>query len=107
MNQAFPKSFIASKKEGPIRNNGASQGKAKLVANEIRRFTSDRRIKGIAIKEIPGIQGTVAVEFKESPVQLIASGPGDGTDHASRKSPVLSAVGTGDDAKFAHRVHAQ
>ena len=63
--QALPQSLVASKKEGSIRHNRASQGEPKLVALEGRNLIPNQGILRIAIKEIPGIQGAVAVIFKD------------------------------------------
>ena len=105
--QALPQSFVTSKNEGPILDDGASQSEAKLVPLEGRNLAPLQGIFRVAIKEVSAIQGAVTVKVKHTTVEFIGSGFGDGADHASRESAILGTVGTGDDPKFANGVHPQ
>ena len=105
--QAVPQSLITSKEEGSILNDGPSQGKPELVSDKVGSIASLKGIQGVPIEEVPSIQGTVAVKFKQRTVEFIGSRLGGGNDHAAREAPILSRVGAGQNAKFAHRVHPQ
>ena len=105
--QPLSQYLIAAKKEGLILGNGAPQGKSKLVALKTGRVTPHQRVIGVSVKEVAGIQRTVAVKLEKGSVEIVASGSRDGGDYPAGKSSVLGAVSVGDHAKFRNRVHPQ
>ena len=61
--QPLSQSLIAAKKEGLILGNGAPQGKSKLVALKTGRITPLKRVIGVSVKEVAGIQRTVGTGY--------------------------------------------
>ena len=98
--------FDAAKDKGLILDNGTAQGKAELVAYELRSSTAVQRVSWINIKEITSIQGCVAVIVIDGSMQIVGARLGDGGDDSARKLAVLSAEGTGDHLELLDRFHA-
>src|SRR5215469_7626129 len=97
----FPESLIAHVKKGTPTQQRPANASAELIAHK----RGDRSTAQIEV--VFGIECSIPMDFKQSPVKVIASGLGRHLDDATSISAVFCVKGLSEDADLARFIHSE